>query len=51
MKVNGSMILKLLEAEPGRYILHDRDAGIYRLKKAMLRPEKGKCILFICPRR
>ena len=34
MKINGSMILKFLEAEPGRYILHDRDAGIYRLKKA-----------------
>jgi hypothetical protein len=34
MKINGSMILKLLEADPGRYILHDRDEGIYRLKKA-----------------
>jgi hypothetical protein len=28
------MILKLLEAEPGRYILHDRDEVIHRLKKA-----------------
>jgi hypothetical protein len=28
------MILKLLEAEPGRYVFHDRDEGIYRLKKA-----------------
>ena len=34
MKINGSVILKLLEAEPGRYILHDLDEGIYCLKKA-----------------
>jgi hypothetical protein len=34
MKISGSMILKLLEAEPERYILHDRDEGIDRLKKA-----------------
>jgi hypothetical protein len=46
MKINGSMILKLVEAEPGRYILHDRDEGIYRLKKAngddVTLTEKGK---------
>ena len=46
MKINGSMTLKLLEAEPGRYILHDRDEGIYRLKKAngddVTVAEKGK---------
>jgi hypothetical protein len=46
MKINGSMILKLLEAKPGRYIFHDRDEGIYRLKKAngddVTVTEKGK---------
>jgi hypothetical protein len=54
MKINGSMILKLLEAEPGRYILHDRDAGIYRLKKAngddVTLTEKGKVYPVIRPR-
>lgn len=34
MKITGSMILKLLGAEPGRYVLHDRDEHVYRLKKA-----------------
>jgi hypothetical protein len=46
MKINGSMILKLLETEPGRYILHDRDEGLYRLKKPngddVTLTEKGK---------
>jgi hypothetical protein len=35
MRLTRTMILKLLEAEPGRYILRDHDeGGIYRLKKA-----------------
>jgi hypothetical protein len=46
MNINGTMIMKLLEAEPGRYILHDRDDGVYRLKKAngddVTLTEKGK---------
>ena len=55
MKINGSMILKLLDAEPGRYILHDLDEGVYRLKKAngddVTLTENGKVYPVHLPRR
>jgi hypothetical protein len=46
MNINGTMIIKLLEAESGRYVLHDRDDRVYRLKRAngddVTLTEKGK---------